>query len=214
MGSQMREPGFRATRFEYRCSKIKQIRNMKTDKKHTCNAILTSLTHLLVTVVPVKNAKAALAYCCSGGITYEAHLCFHQGNSSPCYYPGLKVKLRMWQGKSTVKPRAGSCTTTLPDWPEATLIKVATKTHSNYRCGFSAFTCGINRPKFKITPKETAVTANVVCFLLCCIYTYFSIQINQPTRCNNFCIILLDVYVQLNMFRASSRPSSGTQQLQ
>jgi hypothetical protein len=40
------------------------------------------------------------------------------------------------------------------------------------------------------------------------------IQINQQTRCNNFSSLLLDVYVQLNMFRAFSRPSSGTQQLQ
>jgi hypothetical protein len=34
-------------------------------------------------------------------------------------------------------------------------------------------------------------------------------QINQPTRCKNFSSLLLEVYVQLNMFRASSRPSSG-----
>ena len=34
-------------------------------------------------------------------------------------------------------------------------------------------------------------------------------QINQPSRCNNFSSLLLDVYVQLNMLRASSRPSSG-----
>ena len=40
------------------------------------------------------------------------------------------------------------------------------------------------------------------------------IQINQPTRCNNFSRLLLDVYLQLSMFRASSRPSSGAQQLQ
>ena len=40
------------------------------------------------------------------------------------------------------------------------------------------------------------------------------IQINQPTRCNNSSSLLLEVYVQLNMFRASSRPSSGAQQLQ
>jgi len=41
-------------------------------------------------------------------------------------------------------------------------------------------------------------------------------QINQPTRCNNFSSLLLDVYsyVQLNMFRVSSRPLSGAQQLQ
>jgi hypothetical protein len=30
-----------------------------------------------------------------------------------------------------------------------------------------------------------------------------SIQINQPIRCNNFSSLLLDVYVQLNMFRSS-----------
>jgi hypothetical protein len=41
-----------------------------------------------------------------------------------------------------------------------------------------------------------------------------AIQINQPTRCNSFSSLLLDVYVQLNMFRTSSRPSSGAQQLQ
>jgi len=31
---------------------------------------------------------------------------------------------------------------------------------------------------------------------------------------HNFSSLLLDVYVQLNMFRASSRPSSGAQILQ
>jgi hypothetical protein len=44
-------------------------------------------------------------------------------------------------------------------------------------------------------------------------YVYL-FQINQPTRCNNFSNLLLDVYVQLNMFRVPSRPSSGAQQLQ
>jgi hypothetical protein len=37
----------------------------------------------------------------------------------------------------------------------------------------------------------------------------FPIQINQPTKCSSFSSLLHDVYVQLNMFRASSRPSSG-----
>jgi len=41
-----------------------------------------------------------------------------------------------------------------------------------------------------------------------------TLQMNQLTRCNNFSSLLLDVYLQLNMFRAFSRPSSGTQQLQ
>ena len=45
-------------------------------------------------------------------------------------------------------------------------------------------------------------------------YCFLLFQINQPTRCNIFSSSLLDVYVQLNMFRASSRPSLGAQQLQ
>jgi hypothetical protein len=32
---------------------------------------------------------------------------------------------------------------------------------------------------------------------------------NSPTRCNSFTSLLLDVYVWINMFRASPRPSSG-----
>jgi hypothetical protein len=40
------------------------------------------------------------------------------------------------------------------------------------------------------------------------------IPINQSTRCNNLSSLLLGVYVQLNMFRAFSRPSSRAQQLQ
>jgi len=40
------------------------------------------------------------------------------------------------------------------------------------------------------------------------------IQTNQPTRCSNFSSLLLDVYVQLNMFRLSLRPSSAAYQLQ
>jgi hypothetical protein len=36
----------------------------------------------------------------------------------------------------------------------------------------------------------------------------------SPTRCNNFPVYYPDVYLQLNMFQASSRPSSGTQWLQ
>jgi hypothetical protein len=51
-------------------------------------------------------------------------------------------------------------------------------------------------------------------FKVCKSVHHRSIQINQPTRCNNFSNLLLDVYVQLNMFRPSSRPSSRAQQLQ
>jgi len=38
---------------------------------------------------------------------------------------------------------------------------------------------------------------------------HHTIQINQPTRCKSFTSLLLDVYVFLNMFRATFRPSSG-----
>jgi len=43
---------------------------------------------------------------------------------------------------------------------------------------------------------------------------YYTIPVNQPNRCDNFPSLLLDFYVRLNMFRGSSRPSSGAQQLQ
>jgi hypothetical protein len=33
----------------------------------------------------------------------------------------------------------------------------------------------------------------------------------SPTRCNSFSVYYPDVYLQLNMFRAFSRPSSGAQ---
>ena len=40
------------------------------------------------------------------------------------------------------------------------------------------------------------------------------IQINHPTRCINLSDLLLVVQIQLNMFRASSCPSSGAYKLQ
>jgi hypothetical protein len=51
-------------------------------------------------------------------------------------------------------------------------------------------------------------------FKICNSVHYHTIQINQPTRCNSFSSLLLDVYLQLNVFRAPSRPSSEAQQLQ
>jgi len=55
---------------------------------------------------------------------------------------------------------------------------------------------------------------NVVQFKVCKSVHHHKFQINQPTRCKNFSSLLLDVYVELNMFRASLRPLSGAQQLQ
>jgi hypothetical protein len=51
-------------------------------------------------------------------------------------------------------------------------------------------------------------------FKVCKSVHHHTIQINQQTRCNNFYSLLLGVYLQLNMFRASPRPSSRAQQLQ
>jgi len=48
-------------------------------------------------------------------------------------------------------------------------------------------------------------------FKFCKSVHHHTIPIHQQTRCNNFPSLLLDVYVRLNMFRASSRPSSGAQ---
>jgi len=46
-------------------------------------------------------------------------------------------------------------------------------------------------------------------FDICKSMHHYMIQIIQPTRCNSFTSLLLDIYVWLNMFRASPRPSSG-----
>jgi len=51
-------------------------------------------------------------------------------------------------------------------------------------------------------------------FKVCKSVHHHTIPINQPTRCKNFQSLLLDVYVRLNIFRASSNPLSGAQQLQ
>ena len=44
---------------------------------------------------------------------------------------------------------------------------------------------------------------------VCVCVTSYVIQIIQPTGCNRFTSLLFDVYVLLNMFRGSPRPSSG-----
>jgi len=53
-------------------------------------------------------------------------------------------------------------------------------------------------------------------FKVCESVHHHTFQIHQPTRCNNFSSLLLDVYsyVQLNMFQAPLRLSSEAQQLQ
>jgi len=51
-------------------------------------------------------------------------------------------------------------------------------------------------------------------FKVCKSVHHHTIQINQPTTCYNFSSLLLDVYVQLKIFQASSRLSSGAQQVQ
>jgi len=57
-------------------------------------------------------------------------------------------------------------------------------------------------------------TQGIISLLCAVLYNcYIIFQINQPTRCNNFSSLLLDVY-SLNMFRTSTRPSSGAQELQ
>jgi len=66
-----------------------------------------------------------------------------------------------------------------------------------------------------ITANFTGELIVVLCkFKVCKSVHHPTFQINHPTGCNNFSSLLLDVYVQLNMFRASSRPSSGAKKLQ
>ena len=64
---------------------------------------------------------------------------------------------------------------------------------------------------FFILSRIICVTTIFLLRLLHLLFWIFriTIQIIQPTRCNSFTSFLLDVYVWLNMFRASPRPSSG-----
>jgi hypothetical protein len=73
-------------------------------------------------------------------------------------------------------------------------------------------------PAFKsgnsLNKQSGKLKGDVIVFKVCKSEHHQTLQINQPTRCNNFSSLLRDVYVQLNMFWASSSPSSGAQQLQ
>ena len=60
--------------------------------------------------------------------------------------------------------------------------------------------CHISTHRKVQSPRELEVRKSV---------HHHTIQINQPKRCNSFTSLLLDVYVSLNMFRASPRPTSG-----
>ena len=65
-----------------------------------------------------------------------------------------------------------------------------------------------------VVPPFPNLTTQFPKFKFCKSVHHHTVQINQPTRCNNFSSLLLDVYVQFKIFRAFSRTSSGTQQLQ
>ena len=87
--------------------------------------------------------------------------------------------------------------------PSATSVTVTTLTwHNSTFCDST-----VRTPVQNWTPHKHISTHNH-CKLHYYITTYNQIQINQPTKCNNFSSLLLDIYLQLNMFRASSRPSS------
>jgi hypothetical protein len=57
--------------------------------------------------------------------------------------------------------------------------------------------------------KFTIHSENTRKFDFCKSVHHHTIQINQPTRCNNFTSLLLDVYVWLNMFRPPLHPSGA-----
>ena len=86
------------------------------------------------------------------------------------------------------------------------LFKIHTGTQKNF---FEIF---LDHLGTRLPKRSPALTYNVMSVF------FFNlnriIQVNQPTKCNNFSSLLLDVYLQLNMFQASSRPSSGAQQMQ
>jgi hypothetical protein len=86
-------------------------------------------------------------------------------------------------------------------------------------------TSALEFSKLKRTPATTNFGGTVISFIFHlrtltvhskAVTLQHRFQINQPTRCNKFSSLDLDIYsyVQLNTFRVFSRPSSGAQQLQ
>ena len=70
----------------------------------------------------------------------------------------------------------------------------------------------LKEPEVKLMTSRNVIQTHkqVLCnFKVCKSVHHHTIQPNQPYRCKNFSSLLLDVYVQLNTFRASSCPSSG-----
>ena len=63
-------------------------------------------------------------------------------------------------------------------------------------------------------PTVSSTKFHIVKFKVCKTVHHHTIQINHQLDATVSPVYYPDVYLQLNMFRASSRPSSGTQQLQ
>ena len=84
--------------------------------------------------------------------------------------------------------------------------------NSKFYCTLTCITSDLSSQDKLIT--ELQVASNLTKFKVCKSVHHHTVQINQPTRCENPSSLLLDVYLQLNMFRQSSHSSSGAQQLQ
>ena len=65
-----------------------------------------------------------------------------------------------------------------------------------------------NWPPLGECSNTQATWNDIYIFDLCKSVHYNTMQIIQPTKCNSFTSLLLDVYMWLNMFRGSPRPSS------
>ena len=74
---------------------------------------------------------------------------------------------------------------------------------------------GILKARIVYMQFHTTVMANLLFkFQVCKSVRHHTIQINHQLDATISPVYHPDVYLQLNMFRASSRPSSGAQQLQ
>jgi len=68
--------------------------------------------------------------------------------------------------------------------------------------------------KYKRPTEDVSTIANIMTTSERKITIRYSIQINNQLDTTISPVYYLDIYLQLNMFQASSRPSSGAQQLQ
>jgi len=146
----------------------------------------------------------------------------HTSSSWPCYHANLLEVVHDYIGMVTMSKRTVRPTPCLPGTlagPEPSFTWPGLTRLPSSKSGVAQFLS-----KVHVLPISTLISATshtrlqyLVAYTMCTFYKFRVCksvhQINQPTRCISHSDLLLVAQIQLNMFRASSCPSSGAYEL-